>query len=163
MSDSMIDIVLKNLALRDESESYREEYPDRSFELIDRSTTLSQLEKKQRYEEYLDWEHAPEVEISHFYNPPLEPVEPRYLTDSELEDSLISLIQRLHEKKIVLLNTAELSSRYLYTLILRGILPQREKNLSLRYGPMFFDCAHLYDYGDSASCETIDQEPILGV
>lgn len=163
MSDSIVDDAFENMALRDESEPYREEYPDRSFEMVDYSISLSLAEKNQCYKEILDWESAPVVEISRFYNPPLEPVDPQYLTNDELEDSLISLIQKLHEKKIVLLNTARLSSRYLYTLILRGILPQREKNLSLRHGPMLFDCSYIYNYDDGPLWEMTNQEQIAGI
>lgn len=77
----------------------------------------------------LAWETAPILPVYRWFEPELRPPQPDTLDDAELSRILEDLIVKLYEKKIVLNFTDHLSDRELYWMILRDILPSREKKL----------------------------------
>ena len=136
MECASVEIASRNIALRDDYELYR----DDSFKWIDQGN-VSVEEENEYLADMIHWEESPVLPISQWFDPPLEPTEPRIMTDDEVEDAVIELQRRLREKDIVLFNSGARSARNFYTLILRRILPMREKFLKWRRSPMLVDCS----------------------
>jgi hypothetical protein len=62
------------------------------------------------------------------------------LNDADLHTILWDIIHKLYEKRIVLEFTDHLSDRELYTLIVRDILPSREKMIESGTNYLHWDC-----------------------
>ena len=150
MKNSLVETICRNSEFRDVYEAYYDE----SIEWLELAEMT--VEQENEYlEDMILWEESPVQAIRDWFDPPLRPAEPQWLTDGELETELISLQQRLHGKGIVLFGAGQMPARQFYTLILRRILPSREKNLSRRRTPMLWDCTCLddrdlcdHDFGD---------------
>ncbi|MDO4557611.1 MAG: hypothetical protein Q4C47_01435 [Planctomycetia bacterium] len=136
MECTAVNVVSRNMELRDAYEPYYDE----SFEWIGQAN-VSVEEENDYFEDMILWEEAPVLPIADWFSPPLRLADPRTMADDEVEDALISLRLRLLGKDVVLFNTGGLSPRYLYTLILRKILPMPEKFLRRRRSPIFMDCS----------------------
>lgn len=133
MSD--LDLLLQNARLRDEIEPY-----------LDESMTVVDLDRMptDRENEYLecmlDWERAPVLPISQWFEPELVMPPHDTLDDDQLTQQLHQVIGRLFEKNIVLNFTDHLSDRQLYCLIARDILPAQEKRLSVPHSSIQWQC-----------------------
>jgi hypothetical protein len=88
----------------------------------------------------LAWEQAPVLPIFKWFETEMRPPRPDILSDGDLHEILWDVINRLHEKRIVLDFTDHLSDRELYTLIIRDILPAREKKLDSLNNWLHWDC-----------------------
>ncbi|MDR1960634.1 MAG: hypothetical protein LBQ54_16610 [Planctomycetaceae bacterium] len=89
----------------------------------------------------LAWETAPILPIYRWFEPELRLPLPDTLNDKELSRIMYDVIDRLYEKNIVLDFTDHLNDRELYRLIIRDILPSREKKLEQRTGELRWDCS----------------------
>jgi hypothetical protein len=92
-------------------------------------------------ESMLAWERAPMVPVAEWFDPPLALPEPDTLDAEGLRRLLLSTVDKLYAKKIVLEFTDHLSDRELYTLISRDILAAYEKKLDHRASYLHWDCA----------------------
>ena len=130
-----VDDLLRNAQLRDELEPYMDE----SILSLDTST-LSLAEENEYLESMLRWERAPALPISQWFEPELTLPHPSLLDDAQLHDLLWDVIQRLYDKRILLLHTDHLSDRQLYQVIYRDILPACEKKLDSEKQCVRWDC-----------------------
>jgi hypothetical protein len=133
-----VEELLRNARLRDEIEP-----------LLDDSVTWIQSERlpisveNEFLESMLQWERAPIVPISEWFEPPLELPPPDRLSDERLCEVLRATIDRLFERRIVLDFTDHLSDRQLYRLIYRDILPAQEKKIDSRGSFLHWDCSDM--------------------
>ncbi len=136
-----IEELLRNAELRDELEPYYDESISRinvqHLPLTVENEFLASM---------LAWERAPILPIYRWFEPELRPPRPDVLTDEDLHAILWDVIEKLHEKRIVLDFTDHLSDRQLYCLIYRDILPSREKKIDLGTNYLHWDCS--YTNGD---------------
>ena len=91
----------------------------------------------------LDWERAPMLPISEWFQPALALPAPETLDDAQVRNLLEETIQKLFEKHIVLDFTDHLSDRELYCLIFRDILPAHEKLIERKNNFLHWDCANI--------------------
>ena len=131
-----VEELLRNAELRSELEPYDDESISR---LQDSQLPLN--EENAYLEVMLAWETAPIRPIFEWFNPPLHPKNPAFLTDFELSNELWRLIDLLYQKQLVLDFTDHLSDRELYDIICYDILPSKEKMLAVRNGYLHWDCA----------------------
>jgi len=88
----------------------------------------------------LAWEQAPILPIYRWFDPELRPPRPDVLDRDSLHAILWDLIEKLFQRRIVLDFTGHLSDRELYCLILRDILPAREKKIDWPGNYLHWDC-----------------------
>ncbi|MFM7927875.1 MAG: hypothetical protein ACKO9Q_09210, partial [Pirellula sp.] len=123
--DQQVDLLLKNAQLRDELEPFLDESVDvlsgRNMSLEDENDFLESI---------LEWERAPSLPISKWFEPELQLPAPDTLDDSSLSKLLWKTIQMLYSQKIALDFTDHLSDRQLYCLLMRDILPVYQKKVS---------------------------------
>lgn len=131
-----IEQLLRNAELRDELEPYYDE----SISRVD-VHHLPLAVENEYLASMLAWETAPVLPIYKWFEPEMRPPRPDVLSDEDLHEILWDVIQRLHEKRIVLDFTDHLSDRELYTLIYRDILPSREKKIDSGTHYLHWDCA----------------------
>ncbi len=105
-----------------------EPYIDESITKIDINSWAIQ-EVNQYLEDIYDWETAPVLPISQWFDPPLQLPHPRNLSDKEIHTLLYQTLWQLFDKKIVFDCTEYLSERDFYSIIFFDILPSLEKNL----------------------------------
>ncbi len=130
-----VEELLRNVELRDELEPFFDEAVSRVvFQRLPLSAENDFLASM------LEWEHAPVEAIYRWFEPELRLPSPDSLSDERLSLLLQSVVETLFEKKIQLDFTDHLSDRELYTIIYRGILPSREKNLKRRSSFIHWDC-----------------------
>lgn len=91
----------------------------------------------------LEWERAPILPISEWFDPQLNLPHPEDLDDEDLRRELYTVIGRLFEKHVVLDFTDHLSDRQLYCLVYRDILPAHEKMIRRRNNYLHWDCANV--------------------
>ena len=133
-----VEELLRNARLRDEIEP-----------LLDDSVAWIQSERlpiaveNEFLESMLQWERAPIVPISEWFDPPLELPPPDRLNNDEVHRLLNDTIVRLFEKRIVLDFTDHLSDRQLYRVIYRDILPAQEKKIDRRGSYLHWDCSEM--------------------
>ncbi len=132
---SEVDLILENARLRDEIEPFLDE----SVYLVDLEK-MSTLRENEYLESMLEWERAPVLPISKWFEPELILPDHETLTDNELKQQLHQVIGRLYEKSITLNFTDHLSDRQLYCLIVRDILPAQEKRITLRNSFIRWQC-----------------------
>jgi len=131
-----VDQLLRNAQLRDEIEP-----------LLDDSIAWLQSERlpvsveNEFLESMLQWERAPILPISQWFEPEIILPSPESLNDQQLREILYETIHRLFRKRIVLDFTDHLSDRELYCLILRDILPAQEKKIDRRGSYLHWDCS----------------------
>lgn len=133
-----VDSLLRNAMLRDELEPLFDE----SIGSVD-YRAMSTHRENEFLESMLEWERAPMVPISQWFDPELVLPHPDRLSNEELSELLDTVVEQLHEKQVVLDFTNHLSDRQLYTLVYRDILPSYEKKLSTRRSFLHWDCANI--------------------
>ncbi|MBQ2820010.1 MAG: hypothetical protein IJF17_00300 [Thermoguttaceae bacterium] len=131
-----INAMIRNAELRSELEPY---YDESIVSLDERHLPLDV--ENEYLEMMLAWEMAPVLPISQWFDPPLCPRHPSFMTQEEVRLELRKLAEALYEKQIVLDFTDHLSDRELYLLICQEILPSKEKMLAVRDGYLHWDCA----------------------
>jgi hypothetical protein len=131
-----VDHLLRNAQLRDELEP-----------LLDDAITsvnpdyMSTPVENEFLQSMLDWERAPMVPISQWFDPELVLPRPESLQEEQLSQLLENTIELLFSEGIVLDFTNHLSDHQLYTLIYRDILPCYEKRLNRRDTYLHWDCS----------------------
>jgi hypothetical protein len=130
-----IDQLLRNAELRDALEPYFDESISRV-----NVQHLSVAAENEFLASMLAWEQAPVLPVYRWFDPELRPPHPDSLSDEELHRILGEVINKLFAQRIVLDFTAHLSDRELYCLILRDILPAREKKLDWPNNYLHWDC-----------------------
>jgi hypothetical protein len=130
-----IDQLLLNARLRDELEPFRDE----AVEVVNVSHMSTSMENE-FLASMLEWERAPVVSISNWFEPALELPRPDQLDDSSLRQVLSETIQKLFQRRIALECTEHLSDRQLYCLICRDILPSLEKKLDPPRSSLVWRC-----------------------
>jgi len=130
-----VDQLLRNAELRDELERYFDESISRvnvqHFSLAAENEFLAAM---------LAWEQAPVLPIYRWFEPELRPPRPESLSDADLRKILWDVIRKLYQKRIVLDFTEHLDDRELYRLIVRDILPAREKKVDGLNNYLHWDC-----------------------
>ena len=132
-----VDSLLRNARLRDELEPLFDE----SIGSVN-CRVMTTRRENEFLESMLEWERAPMVPISQWFDPELVLPDPERLTEQQLQDVLQLTIEQLFSQHIVLDFTNHLSDRQLYTMIFRDILPTYEKKLSKRLSFLHWDCAN---------------------
>jgi hypothetical protein len=130
-----VDHLLLNARLRDELEPFFDE----SVDLIN-SRVLSTPSENEYLASMLAWERAPALPLSQWFQPELTLPHPDTLPDNELNSLLWQTIDRLFAQRIVLEFTDHLSDRELYCLLIRDILPSREKKVDMPRNFLHWHC-----------------------
>ena len=131
-----VEHLLRNAQLRDQLEPFFDE----SIEFVNRRELPTPVENE-LLASMLAWERAPVLEISKWFSPELALPQPDTLDDTALHERLWEVIDRLHQKRIVLDFTDHLTDRQLYTLIYRDILPSPEKKIDNSRNYLHWDCS----------------------
>ncbi len=135
-----VELLLRNAQLRDELEPYLDE----SVDLVTvRKMPLA--EENEFLESILEWERAPSIPISEWFEPELVLPRPELLCDEEVHALLWRTIHMLYSQKIALDFTDHLSDRQLYCVLMRDILPVYQKRFS---DPRHFLHWHCLDEND---------------
>jgi hypothetical protein len=135
-----VELMLRNAQLRDELEPFLDE----SLDLV-RIRNMNLAEENEFLESLLEWERAPSIPISQWFEPELNLPQPESLADAELKTILWRTIHQLYSQKIALDFTDHLNDRQLYCLLMRDILPVYHKKIS---GPRHFLHWHCLDDND---------------
>ena len=130
-----VELLLRNAELRDELERYFDESISR---VNIQHLTLSA--ENEFLALMLAWEQAPVLPIYRWYEPELRPPLPESLSGADLHHILWEVIEKLSSKRIVLDFTDHLSDCELYCMIVRDILPAREKKLDWPNNYLHWDC-----------------------
>ncbi len=133
-----VEHLLRNAQLRDELEPLFDESIDRV-----NPTVMSTRSENEFLESMLEWERAPMLPISEWFQPALRLPHPDRLSQHQLSLVLNATIEKLYEKHIVLDFTDHLSDYQLYSIIFRDILPSHEKKLERRTNFLHWDCANI--------------------
>lgn len=133
-----VEHLLRNAQLRDELEPLFDESIDRVNPAV-----MSTRIENEFLESMLEWERAPMLPISQWFQPPLVLPHPDRLSQHQLSLVLRTAIEKLYEKHIVLDFTDHLSDYELYGIIIRDILPSYEKMLQRRTTYLHWDCANI--------------------
>jgi hypothetical protein len=133
-----VEHLLRNAQLRDELEPLYDESIGRV-----NPTVMSTRTENEFLESMLEWERAPILPISAWFEPELVLPHPDGLSSHQMALVLAATIERLFEKHIVLDFTDHLSDYQLYGLIYRDILPSHEKKLERRTSYLHWDCANI--------------------
>jgi hypothetical protein len=135
-----VEHLLRNAQLRDELEPLFDESIGRV-----NSTVMSTRSENEFLESMLEWERAPILAISRWFEPELTLPHPDGLNGHQLALVLSATIEKLYEKRVVLDFTDHLSDYQLYCIIFRDILPAQEKKLERRTTFLHWDCANVND------------------
>jgi hypothetical protein len=135
-----IDCLLRNGELRNAIEPYLDE----AVCEIDFRHLPTEAENR-FLESMLAWELAPLSPVARWFDPPLAMQPVCTLDDGQVGERLREVIERLHEKRIVLDFTDHLSDRELYSLIRRDILPAVLKRVDLPDNFVHWDCSATLD------------------
>lgn len=161
-----VDHLMRNAQLRDALEPLFDESIGRVNANV--MTTTSENEFLQSM---LEWERAPILPISDWFEPKLQLPHPDDLDEGQLRQVLYRTIGQLFEKHVVLDFTDHLTDRELYCLVYRDILPSPEKMLQRRNNYLHWDCAntdgdpetwlkyYANDDERSAWADEMDQDP----
>jgi len=139
-SSDDVDHLLRNAQLRDELEPLYDESITRV-----NPTVMSTHSENEFLASMLEWERAPILPISRWFEPELVLPHPDGLSSHQLALVLRATIEKLFEQRIVLDFTDHLSDYQLYALIFRDILPSHEKRLNHRTNYLHWDCANVND------------------
>ncbi|MDO5553235.1 MAG: hypothetical protein Q4G68_05700 [Planctomycetia bacterium] len=141
-----VEELIRNAELRTELEPYYDEAISRvnvqSWPLESVNDFLASM---------LDWERAPELPIRDWFNPPLNLPPASLLSESQVSEILADVVNRLFDKGIILDYADHLSDRELYQMIVKDILPIREKKI---------DNPSLYHHWDCCNRSDIDNEEL---
>ena len=143
-SMSNLDLLLQNARLRDEIEPFMDE----SVYLVDLDR-MSVDSENEFLQSLLEWERAPVLPISNWFEPALTLPSHHDLDDEQLQPMLYEAIWRLYEKNILLEYTSHLSDRQLYCLIARDILPAQEKRVLLKGTFLRWQCIDIVEDDES--------------
>lgn len=130
-----VDQLLLNARLRDELEPFLDE----SVEVVNMRVMPTRLENEY-LASMLEWERAPVVPISRWFQPELHLPTPETLDDEQLKTLLWQVIEQLYQKRIALDYTDHLCDRDLFCLILRDILPSLEKQIERSNTYLHWQC-----------------------
>jgi hypothetical protein len=133
-----VEHLLRNAQLRDELEPLFDESIDRV-----NPTVMTTRSENEFLESMLQWERAPMLPISQWFDPPLVLPHPDRLGQHQLSLILLATIEKLFERRIVLDFTDHLSDYQLYGIVFRDILPSYEKKLEHRAVFLHWDCANI--------------------
>ena len=137
--DHQVDLLLKNAQLRDELEPFLDESVD-----VLNGRNMSLEDENEFLESILEWERAPSLPISKWFEPELKLPLPDSLDDSALSKLLWETIRMLYSQKIALDFTDHLSDRQLYCLLMRDILPVYQKKVSRPSNFLHWHCLESY-------------------
>jgi hypothetical protein len=126
LPESEVEQLLHNAQLRDQLEPFFDE----SIALVD-VTEMSTSEENQFLASMLNWEYAPVLPISQWFEPELSLPLPETLSNRDLSKMLWDTLQRLAEQNIYLQYTDHLSDRELFCILVRDILTATEKKLDI--------------------------------
>ena len=127
-SPEEVEHLLRNAQLRDELEPLFDESIGRV-----NPTAMTTRSENEFLESMLEWERAPILPISQWFDPPLVLPHPdRLERPPACRSCCTATIEKLFEKHVVLDFTDHLSDYQLYGLIFRDILPSHEKKLERR-------------------------------
>jgi hypothetical protein len=132
--------LLRNAELRDELEPLYDESIGRV-----NPSVMSTRSENEFLASMLEWERAPILPISQWFDPELTLPHPDGLSGHQLSLVLRATIEKFFEQRIVLDFTDHLSDYQLYGLIYRDILPSHEKKLARRTSFLHWDCANIDD------------------
>ena len=133
-----VEQLLLNAKLRDELEPFLDEAVDPA------NTCHMPTHLENEYlASMLEWERAPVLPISRWFQPELVLPPHDELDDATVHDFLWEAIEALHDQQIVLDFTDHLSDRELYCLIARDILPSLEKKLKRANTFLHWQCIDL--------------------
>lgn len=135
-----VDQLLINARLRDELEPFLDE----AVQLVDLRRLPTQTENE-FLQSMLEWERAPMLPISQWFQPELVLPHPDTLSNRQLHQVLWETIHRLYSQRIALDFTDHLSDRELYCLIYRDILPSCEKKISRSQAFLHWYCLDAAD------------------
>ncbi len=135
-----VEHLLRNAQLRDELEPLFDESIGRV-----NSTVMSTRSENEFLASMLEWERAPILPISQWFQPELTLPHPDGLSGHQLSLVLTATIEKLFEKHVVLDFTDHLSDYQLYCIVYRDILPSQEKMLERRSTYLHWDCANIND------------------
>ncbi|MFO7903388.1 MAG: hypothetical protein ACQESR_21820 [Planctomycetota bacterium] len=135
MTSHDLDQLMLNARLRDELEPFLDE----SLEVVDRQQ-MSTPSENDYLASILAWERAPVLPISKWFDPELVLPHPDTVDDQQLHELLWRTIHRLHDECVLLELTDHLSDRELYCLLMRDILPAREKKIDVRGNYLQWHC-----------------------
>ncbi|MCH2113987.1 MAG: hypothetical protein MK171_03610 [Pirellulales bacterium] len=138
-----VEHLLRNAQLRDALEPFDDESIGRV-----NAEVMSTSSENEFLQSMLDWERAPMLPISEWFQPPLHLPAPETLNDDQLRKLLYDTIRNLFEKRIVLDFTDHHSDRQLYCLICRDIFPSHEKLILRQNNYLHWDCANTDDDPD---------------
>ncbi len=133
--DDDVDQLLLNARLRDELEPFIDE----SLQVVNTHRMPTHLENEY-LASMLEWERAPVLPISRWFEPELQLPPPDTLDDAQLHELLWETIEKLYKQRVALDFTGHLSDRELYCLICRDILPSLEKKISRRNTFLHWQC-----------------------
>lgn len=139
-SPEEVEHLLRNAELRDELEPLYDESIGRV-----NPTVMSTRSENEFLESMLEWERAPILPISRWFEPELVLPHPDSLSGHQLALVLRATIEKLYEQHVVLDFTDHLSDYQLYCIIYRDILPSQEKKLDRRTTFLHWDCANIHD------------------
>jgi len=132
-----VDLLLRNARLRDELEPLYDESIDRV-----NATVMSTRSENEFLASMLEWERAPILPISQWFEPELVLPHPDGLHGQQLTAVLSSTIEKLFQEHLVLDFTGHLSDYQLYSILYRDILPSQEKKLTRHNSYLHWDCAN---------------------
>ena len=139
-SSDDVEQLLRNAQLRDELEPLFDESIGRV-----NPTVMSTRTENEFLASMLDWERAPILPISKWFEPELVLPHPDGLSGHQLALVLAATIEKFFEKHVVLDFTDHLTDYQLYCIIYRDILPSPEKKLDRRTSYLHWDCANIHD------------------
>ena len=131
LPESEVEQLLHNAHLRDQLEPFFDE----SISLVD-VTEMSTSEENQFLESMLNWEYAPVLPISQWFEPELSLPQTETLSSRNLSKLLYDTLQRLAEQNIYLQYADHLSDRELFCILVRDILTATEKKLDITNNPI---------------------------
>lgn len=131
LPESEVEQLLHNARLRDQLEPFIDE----SIALVD-VTEMSTSEENQFLESMLNWEYAPVLPISQWFEPELSLPQPETLSNRDLSKMLWDTLERLAEQNIYLQYADHLSDRELFCVLVRDILTATEKKLDIPNNPI---------------------------
>lgn len=132
-----VDHLLRNAQLRDALEPLFDE----SIGSVNAHVMTTRRENE-FLQSMLEWERAPMIPVSQWFDPELVLPAPDRLSDEEISRLLEQTIEQLYCEHIVLDFTNHLSDRQLYTIIYRDILTSYEKKLARRDTYLHWDCSN---------------------
>ena len=132
---SDVDQLMLNARLRDDLEPYWDE----AIHLVN-THRMSTNQENQYLACMLDWERAPVLPISQWFEPELRLPQPDLLEKEELARLLSETLECLFQQHVTLEMTGHLTDRELYCIILRDILPAEEKKLPSSANPLSWHC-----------------------